>query len=182
MSFQEERLVLPCLGIAEALRKSYLLYMACHNTHTPGVESQAVLAQSHLSFQVIATWAEALVLGAIACTAIQQWFLLEVALRDVFSHSWVEVAHLRLCAVASNVKPGKQIHKVEFCCVHLCTCSSEGVSLDQSMTLGKAAASRGDILTLFCLQHIPALNVIAHLSLTHNNNKRRMIHSELQYL
>ncbi|KFQ82348.1 hypothetical protein N335_06003, partial [Phaethon lepturus] len=40
--------------------------------------SQAVLAQSHLSFAVVAAGAEAPVLGVVACTAEEQRLLLEV--------------------------------------------------------------------------------------------------------
>ncbi|KGL86802.1 hypothetical protein N301_06948, partial [Charadrius vociferus] len=70
--------------------------------------SQAVPAQSHLSFAVVAAGAEAPVLGVVACAAEEQWLLLEVALVDVLGHSWVEMVHLVLGAVAGDAEPGNK--------------------------------------------------------------------------
>ncbi|KFV78031.1 hypothetical protein N308_13365, partial [Struthio camelus australis] len=70
--------------------------------------SQAVPAQSHLSFPVVAARAEPPVLGVIAGAAEQQWLLLEVALVDVLSHRRVEMVHLILCTVAGDTEPGNK--------------------------------------------------------------------------
>ncbi|KFQ53166.1 hypothetical protein N333_13596, partial [Nestor notabilis] len=68
--------------------------------------SQAVPAQSHLSFAEVTAGAEAPVLGVVACTAEEQCLLLEVALMDVLGHCWVKMVHLVLSAVAGDAEPG----------------------------------------------------------------------------
>ncbi|KFQ92643.1 hypothetical protein Y956_04984, partial [Nipponia nippon] len=70
--------------------------------------SQAVPAQSHLSFAVVAAGAEAPVLGVVARAAEEQWLLLEVALVDVLGHRRVEMVHLVLSAVAGDAEPGSK--------------------------------------------------------------------------
>ncbi|KFP15047.1 hypothetical protein Z169_08239, partial [Egretta garzetta] len=70
--------------------------------------SQAVPAQSHLSFAVVTAGAEAPVLGVVARAAEEQWLLLEVALVDVLSHRRVEMVHLILGAVAGDAEPGNK--------------------------------------------------------------------------
>ncbi|KFV46727.1 hypothetical protein N341_08684, partial [Tyto alba] len=69
--------------------------------------SQAVPAQSHLSFAVVAGGGEG-VLGVVPCTAEEQRLLLEVALVDVLSHRWVKMVHLVLGAVAGDAEPGNE--------------------------------------------------------------------------
>ncbi|KFP63072.1 hypothetical protein N322_07234, partial [Cariama cristata] len=70
--------------------------------------SQAVPAQSHLSFAVVAAGAEAPVRGVVARAAEEQWLLLEVALVDVLGHCWVKMVHLVLGAVAGDAEPGNK--------------------------------------------------------------------------
>lgn len=71
-------------------------------------KSQAVPAESHLSFAVVAAGAEPPVLGVVARAAEEQWLLLEVALVDVLGHRWVKMVHLVLGAVAGDAEPGNK--------------------------------------------------------------------------
>ncbi|KFQ11310.1 hypothetical protein N330_05546, partial [Leptosomus discolor] len=70
--------------------------------------SQAIPAQSHLSFAVVTAGAEASVLGVVARAAEEQWLLLEVALVDVLGHRWVKMVHLVLGAVAGDAEPANK--------------------------------------------------------------------------
>ncbi|KFV96967.1 hypothetical protein N326_12892, partial [Eurypyga helias] len=70
--------------------------------------SQAVPAQSHLSFAVVTAGAEAPVLGVVACAAEEQRLLLEVALADALSHRRVEMVHFVLGAVTGDAEPGNK--------------------------------------------------------------------------
>lgn len=95
-------------SIAEALRKSHSLHVACHKHRRGHAESQAVPAQSHLSFAVVAAGTEPPVLGVVAGAAEEQRLLLEVALVDVLGHCWVKMVHLVLGAVAGDAEPGNK--------------------------------------------------------------------------
>ncbi|KFV65404.1 hypothetical protein N307_13113, partial [Dryobates pubescens] len=70
--------------------------------------SQAVPAQSHLSFAVVTAGAEAPVLGVVARAAEEQRLLLEVALVDVLSHRRVKVVHLVFRAVTGDAEPSRE--------------------------------------------------------------------------